>query len=295
MEEYLKGKAQEVEALLEKYIDQLPKKVPTKLAEAMKYSLMAGGKRLRPVMLREAARVCGLTDMEETDVFAVAMEMIHTFSLIHDDLPAIDNDSLRRGKPTNHTVYGEATAILAGDGLLAYAAELMSKYVCTHTKKRFAEAERIILSHSGISGMIGGETVDVLAEKEGLDLSEEKSMLTMYKMKTCDLLIASLMAGAVIADADKETVDLFGQYGLYIGLAFQITDDILDITGDEAVIGKNVGSDEENNKQTYVSIVGIDKARAKAAELSAKAKSIANEIGSEFFSWLADYLAGRKY
>lgn len=291
---YLTEQSVGVEAMLKRRMSEITSDVPPQIAEAMEYSLMAGGKRLRPIMLAEAARSCGLKNIADTEIYASAIEMIHTSSLIHDDLPAMDNDDLRRGKPTSHKVFGEAMAILAGDALLNHANEIMARHVSENTEPRFAKAAYAITKATGISGMIGGQTIDILAEKAGLDIASEELLVKMYSMKTCALLEGAVAAGAYIAGADESVVNKWRKYALYIGLAFQIVDDILDVVGNESVLGKPIGSDSENNKPTFVTLMGLDGAREYAEKYTDMAKSIACELGNaEFFLWLADYLCKR--
>lgn len=293
-DDYIKEQTLQIETLLNKQMLRVSQNVPIEIVDAMKYSLMAGGKRLRPLMLMEAAKACGLKNKDDSEVFACAIEMIHTSSLIHDDLPAMDNDDLRRGRPTSHKVYGEAMAILAGDALLNHASEIMSEYVSNHCEVRFAKAAYVINKVTGIRGMIGGQTIDILAEKAGKDIASYELLTKMYSMKTCALLEGAVEAGAYIAGANDETVRKWAEYALNLGLAFQITDDILDVVGDSNIIGKNVGSDANNDKPTFVTFVGVDGARSVANKYTEKAKSIAKEIGNaEFFVWIADYLCKR--
>lgn len=291
---YLTEQSAGVEAMLKRRMSEITSDVPPQIAEAMEYSLMAGGKRLRPIMLAEAARSCGLKNITDTEIYASAIEMIHTSSLIHDDLPAMDNDDLRRGKPTSHKVFGEAMAILAGDALLNHANEIMARHVSENTEPRFAKATYAITKATGISGMIGGQTIDILAEKAGLDIASEELLVKMYSMKTCALLEGAVAAGAYIAGAQESVVNKWRKYALYIGLAFQIVDDILDVVGNESVLGKPIGSDSENNKPTFVTLMGLDGARAYAEKYTDMAKNIVCEFeNAEFFLWLADYLCKR--
>ncbi len=294
--EYLKNECAEVEKILRERIAEIPEFVPSQIVEAMEYSLLAGGKRIRPIMLRAAAKASGLKDISQTDMFASAIEMIHTSSLIHDDLPAMDNDDLRRGRPTNHKVYGEAMAILAGDALLNHASEIMARYVAEHNEKRFAMAGYTVNRVTGITGMIGGQTIDILAEKTGLDIASEEILTKIHSMKTCALLEGAVVAGAYIGGADDATIEKWKKYALYLGLAFQIIDDILDVTGDEATLGKPVGSDSENGKPTFVTLMGVDGAKAIAKKYTDMAVETAKSIGNaEFFVWLAEYLCKREY
>ena len=286
--------AARVEAYLQAQVDQMYLTAPRQIVEAMEYSLMAGGKRIRPVMMLEVAKACGLEDESQISTFACALEMIHSSSLIHDDLPAMDDDDLRRGKPTNHKVFGEAMAILAGDALLNHASQITMQYVCEHCEERFAKSAREIAYQTGIDGMIGGQTIDVLAEKTGLDIATVEMLTKIHSMKTCALLMAAVACGAYVAGKDEQTVSKWRSYGLYLGLAFQIIDDVLDVIGDEATLGKPVGSDSDNQKATFVTLLGVDGAMDEAKRYTQKAKDIASELENhEFFIWLAEYLCER--
>ena len=244
--------------------------IPEKLLEAMKYSLEAGGKRLRPVMLLAACDMAG-GDVTLALPFACAIEMIHTYSLIHDDLPAMDNDDLRRGKPTNHKVFGEDLAILAGDGLLNAAAELMARAALRIADSRGIRAMEIIMRHAGVTGMIAGQTRDVMSE----GLKPDKDLVAyIHSHKTADLLEAPMEAGLALAGANDAQISAGYAYGLHLGLAFQMTDDLLDVTGDAALLGKNTGMDAELNKLTWVALRGVEgteKDAAEQAELAEKA------------------------
>jgi len=261
----LKKKVSQVEETIKKY---LPKEdgVQKSLLEAMNYSFLAGGKRLRPLLMSECYRMAGGTE-EVIEPFMAAQEMIHTYSLVHDDLPAMDNDLYRRGKKTTHAVYGEAMAILAGDGLLNYAFETAcrafslkggeeegsdaasGKQECSAA--RIGGALKILAEKAGIYGMIGGQAVDVEAEKRKLRLDGEK-LLFIHVHKTAALIQSSMMIGAYLAGADEKFVQDMEKAGYAIGVAFQIQDDILDITSTLEELGKPVGSDEKNDKLTYV-------------------------------------------
>ena len=282
-----------VEDALKDYVKEsdLPQK---KIYDAMAYSLLAGGKRLRPVIMMMTAEMLG-KNANIVLPFAAALEMIHTSSLIHDDLPSMDNDDLRRGRPTNHKVFGEAMAILAGDALLNHASQIMTEAVAESCDSGMAKAAREITYATGIFGMIGGQTIDVLAEKTGLDIASEAMLTRIHSMKTCALLQCAVASGAYIAGADDEAVKKWKQYGLYLGMAFQIIDDILDVVGDEVLLGKPVGSDSQNGKPTFVTLMGLDGAMEKAEEYTQKAKKTAESLGADFFVWLAEYLCDRKY
>ncbi len=239
------------------------------LFDAMNYSLTAGGKRLRPALCLMTAGMFGLS-AEALD-FACCLEMIHTYSLIHDDLPAMDDDTLRRGKPTNHVVYGEGMAILAGDGLLNLAFEIMSDKVANASNEKavkYAKAMRIIAKASGVSGMIAGQAADL--EFEGKEKSEE-TLSYIHEKKTAEMIKASVLCGAIIGGADNIQTEKLEQYGKSIGLVFQIIDDILDVSGDENSLGKSIGKDEAAGKQTFVSLYGIDKSGKIAQEETKKA------------------------
>ena len=236
--------------------------IPDRLLEAMRYSLEAGGKRLRPVMLLAACEMAG-GELGLAMPFACAMEMIHTYSLIHDDLPAMDNDDLRRGKPTNHKVFGENMAILAGDGLLNGAAELMARSAIRIADSRGIRAMEIIMRHAGVTGMIAGQVKDVLSEG---DAPEEALVSYIHSHKTADLIQASVEAGLALAGTDEYQIRAGQAYGYHLGLAFQMTDDLLDVTGDAAVLGKNTGMDAALNKMTWVALRGIEGTEKDAAE-----------------------------
>ena len=244
--------------------------IPDRLLEAMKYSLEAGGKRLRPVILLAACEMAG-GDQETAMPFACAIEMIHTYSLIHDDLPAMDNDDLRRGKPTSHKVFGEDLAILAGDGLLNAAAELMSRAALRMADSRGIRAMEIIMRHAGVTGMIAGQTRDVLSEGE---TPREDLVAYIHSHKTADLLEAPMEAGLALAGADETQIRAGYAYGYHLGLAFQMTDDLLDVKGDAALMGKNTGVDSALNKMTWVALRGVEgteKDVAEQVELAVKA------------------------
>ncbi len=260
---------------------------PEKIYQAMGYSVTAGGKRMRPVLMLLADKaVSGDGNDPRIMDFACALEMIHTYSLIHDDLPAMDNDDLRRGKPTCHKKFDEATAILAGDGLLTYAFQVM---LCDPTLKfepRYTRAAADIAYLSGMGGMLVGQVVDVESEGRQIDA---KTLEYIHKNKTGGLIKAALMAGAVIGGADEETIKLFESIGEDMGYAFQIKDDILDVTSTEEVLGKPILSDEKNQKVTYVSLYGLEKAQNDYMELSKAALEKTARLG-ESAKPLYDYI-----
>ena len=267
------------------------------LRDSMEYSLRVGGKRLRPVLLLAACDFAG-GDVNEALPFACSLEYIHTYSLIHDDLPAMDNDDLRRGKPTNHKVYGDDIAILAGDGLLNTAAEVMSGKVVESEEPGSmlcrAKAAHEIMSRAGIRGMIGGQTADVKGEYMQAD-AELVRFIELHK--TADLITAPVRAGLMLAGADEKTLDAFTEYALDIGVAFQVLDDILDFEGDAGLIGKKVGKDQDLGKCSYVCVHGMESAKAELHRLTCSAKAALAEFGekAEFFVSLADKLESRTY
>lgn len=264
----LTEKTAEAESIIRKF---LPEETgyQKRVIEAMNYSILAGGKRLRPVFLLESYRLFGGKEAV-VEPFLAAMEMIHTYSLVHDDLPAMDDDEYRRGRKTTHVVYGEAIGILAGDGLLNFAFETACKAFSMDggNAERIGRALGVLGEKAGIYGMIGGQTADV----EGISGIEEKEKLAfIYEKKTSALIQAALMVGAILAGADEEAVTAMEEVGKYVGLAFQIQDDILDVTSTTEVLGKPVLSDEKNEKVTYVSLYGLEKAKEAVAQFSAEA------------------------
>lgn len=263
------------------------------MAEAMNYSMCAGGKRLRPLLLMETCRMFG-GDLSVAEPFMAAMEMIHTHSLIHDDLPAIDNDDYRRGRLTTHKVYGEAMGVLSGVALLNYAYETMlGAFDIAPENPGIIEAVRIMAHKTGLYGMLGGQSVDV--ENDGKPVS--KDMLDyIYRHKTSALLEAAMMTGAVIAGADKEQTAVIEQAAGKIGLAFQIQDDILDVTSTSEELGKPVHSDEKNHKTTYVTLFGLREASQQVAVLSEDAIELLDSLDqkNEFLKDLIRYLVSRR-
>jgi len=221
--------------------------------ESVYYSINIGGKRIRPILFLLTYNLYK-EDFEKTIDMALAIEMIHTYSLIHDDLPCMDNDDLRRGKPTNHKVYGENIAVLAGDTLLNEAASLMVNYSLKEGEKALL-ATKVILDSSGPEGMIGGQIVDVI--NEGKKISKEE-LVYMHTKKTGELIMSSIIAGAIVADANEKDIEILKEYGYNLGLAFQIKDDILDLIGDVNKLGKNTGSDENKNKSNFISLFGLE-------------------------------------
>ena len=242
-----------------------------KLIGSMKYSLTAGGKRVRPMIVVEFAKLCGGTE-EAALPFACALEMIHTYSLIHDDLPCMDNDDLRRGKPTNHKVYGEATALLAGNGLLthSFGVALSEKAVSLNGYEKCVKAARVLADYAGADGMLGGQMIDL--ESEGKTVTADH-LKVMDNKKTGALMIAAAKLGCISAGADETKIAAAEKYAENIGLTFQIVDDMLDITSTTEELGKPVGSDDENMKSTYPALLGLDKCRELSRELTEEAVS----------------------
>ena len=286
---------------IEKYLPEesgLQKVMP----EAMNYSVLAGGKRIRPILLREFYLIYtkkndpkAEPDMRRIEPFICALEMIHTYSLVHDDLPAMDNDLLRRGKPTTHAKYGHANGVLAGDALLNYSVETVTKAFIDEDSleaeacgdvsipewnKRVIRAMRLLYNKAGIYGMIGGQTVDV--EKTGKNLNKEE-LNFIYELKTCALISASILCGAILGGADEKDLAFLENLGSDIGMAFQIRDDILDIEGNELLFGKPIGSDEKNGKSTYVTIYGMESAKHKVEEYTDDAIDILDKLPENTF------------
>lgn len=251
-----------------------------RVAEAMNYSILAGGKRLRPMMMAESAALFGDGSVlleHALPLFMAALEMIHNYSLVHDDLPAMDNDEYRRGRKTTHVVYGEGMAVLAGDGLLNYAFETavraFDKAETVDEMRRVAASMKILADRAGIDGMIGGQCADLEAEKPETDVTEEM-LLYIHEHKTAALIQAAMTIGAALAGASQEEIGALERCACNIGLAFQIQDDILDVTGSLEVLGKQVGSDEKNHKLTYVGMHGLEESRRQVEKLSAEAVEI---------------------
>ena len=284
-----------IEEIIAKY---LPKEegYQKTVIEAMNYSVNVGGKRLRPMLMQEVYRLFqGQTSIIEP--FMAAIEMIHTYSLVHDDLPAMDNDEYRRGKKTTHIVYGEGMAILAGDGLLNYAFETACKaFDIEPGNQQIGKALQILAQKSGIYGMIGGQTADVEAESLDSEKITEDLLLYIHKNKTAALIESSMMIGAVLAGASAEDILKIEKIGYNIGVAFQIQDDILDITGSLETLGKMTGSDEKNNKTTYVTLKGIDQAKEDVRFLSEEAIMLLETLDrkNEFLNCLIKELITRE-
>lgn len=282
----------QVEAIITKYLPEESGYQKT-VMEAMNYSFLAGGKRLRPMLMQETYRLFGGSS-DIIEPFMAAIEMIHTYSLIHDDLPAMDNDDYRRGRKTTHVVYGEAMGILAGDALLNFAFETACKGLMQDVgNPAVARAVQILAQKAGIYGMLGGQVVDV--ESEGQPLEREK-LDFIYDLKTGALIEASMLIGAVLAGASEKEQQVILQVAKDVGLAFQIQDDILDVTSDMETLGKPIGSDEKNHKTTYVTIRGLAQAQKDVEKISERALEGVASLSEEnvFLNELIRYLIHRK-
>jgi geranylgeranyl diphosphate synthase type II len=283
----------EVRGLVDEALDRyLPGGAPTPpvLAESMRYSVFAGGKRIRPVLVLLGCRACGGQDADALPA-AAAVEMIHTYSLIHDDLPAMDDDELRRGQPTNHVRFGEAVAILAGDALLTHAFEVIA--TGTPRKERVPRIIEVLARAAGPEGMVGGQVLDLAAEgqKQDTDL-----LNSIHALKTAALLGASARIGGEAAGADPRVSRALEEYGVRLGLAFQAIDDVLDEEGSAETLGKTAGKDRRSAKVTSASLYGLEGARSRALEYSRKAREHAESIpGGEILAALSDRLLGRKF
>lgn len=289
----LAAKVEYIETVIKQY---LPKEEGYQkvIFEAMNYSMLGNGKRIRPMFMLETYRLFGGTKEHLVNPFMAAMEMIHTYSLVHDDLPAMDNDDYRRGRKTTHVVYGEAMGILAGDALLNYAFEVATKaFEDSDSPLLVARALQVLARKAGTFGMIGGQVVDVTSCNQ--DLTKDK-LDFIYRLKTSALIEGSMMIGGILAGASETQVTLIEQVASDIGLAFQIQDDILDITSSVEVLGKPIHSDERNKKTTYVSLEGIQKAKEDVTRLSERARLNLLSLGLEndFLFELIDYLINRE-
>lgn len=261
------------------------------LYDAMNYSLLSGGKRLRPVLTLAVCDMCG-GDIKTALPFACAVEMVHTYSLIHDDLPCMDDDDLRRGRPSNHKVYGEATAVLAGDALLTGAFETIAEHGTGLSAERTLEVLTCLGKAAGARGMVGGQVLDMAGEGHSLALSEVEEL---QKLKTGALISAAAEIGCIVAGGGAEDRATVCRYARNLGLAFQIQDDILDVIGDENTLGKRVGSDAQCEKTTFVTLKGVDTCRSLVVERTDHAKAALRENfqNNNFLCWLADRLVGR--
>ncbi len=288
-------KVQKIESVLQQYLP-MQKGYQASIMEAMAYSLLAGGKRLRPMLMQETYSLFNGTS-EALEPFMAAIEMIHTYSLVHDDLPAMDNDEYRRGKKTTHAVYGETMGILAGDALLNYAFETAAEaFSDEDVNVSYLKAYQVLAKKAGAFGMIGGQVVDI--ETEGMTVEQVTAdrLEYIYLLKTAALLESSLMIGAILGGASAEEVAIMEQIGRKVGVAFQIQDDVLDVTSSMEVLGKPIGSDEKNNKVTYVTLVGLEKAKEEVERLSNEALSLVEQlpVQSEFLKETILYLIHRE-
>ncbi len=288
----LEEKTRQTEEIIKKY---LPKEEGNQkpVIEAMNYSVLAGGKRLRPMLMKEVFEMFGGTG-KVIEPFMAAIEMIHTYSLVHDDLPAMDNDEYRRGKKTTWAQFDECTAILAGDGLLNFAFET-ALTAAQEENPYLLKALTVLAKKAGIYGMIGGQTADIEAEKPGQDVDGKKLMF-IHEHKTAALIQASMMIGAILAGAKEKDVQDIEKCAYNIGIAFQIQDDILDVTSTLEVLGKPIGSDEKNHKKTYVSIYGLEKAKEDVKLLSEEAIAVLSSFGQRnlFLEELVEQLINRE-
>ena len=297
--EELGNRAKHVEDVLSRYLPEEGSLQKT-IFEAMNYSLLAGGKRIRPILMEEAYQMFSKAKGISTNgisAFMAAMEMIHTYSLVHDDLPAMDNDEYRRGKKTTHAVYGETMGILAGDALLNYAFETAAEaFEEEDVNPAYLKAYQILAKKAGAYGMIGGQVVDIETEGMTPDQVTIERLEYIHLLKTAALLESSLMIGALLGGATPDEVAVMEQIGRKVGVAFQIQDDVLDVTSSMEVLGKPIGSDEKNNKVTYVTLVGLEKAQEEVAKLSNEAIALLDNLSvqSEFLKETILYLIHRE-
>lgn len=293
--EELQKKAEHINNVLEKFLpaEEGQQRI---IFEAMNYSVRAGGKRLRPMLMEETYHMFGGSSAV-IEPFMAAIEMIHTYSLVHDDLPAMDNDEYRRGKKTTHAVYGEAMGILAGDALLNLAYETAAgAFGMEVADARVARAFAVLAKKAGVYGMVGGQVVDVESEKsDDCPITREK-LDFIYRLKTGALIESSMMIGAILAGASSDEISRVEQIAAKLGLAFQIQDDVLDVTSSLEVLGKPVGSDEKNNKATYVTFEGLDKAVSDVERISKEAEKLLDDLGYDdaFLKELFEYLIHRE-
>jgi geranylgeranyl diphosphate synthase type II len=292
LKQFLHKNKQLIDDHLPNYIENL--QAPVHLKESMIYSLKAGGKRLRPILLFATLKAFGVEPARGVDV-ACALEMIHTYSLIHDDLPSMDDDDLRRGMPTNHKVYGEATAILAGDGLLTLSFELISSIKDPHfSPEKKLQIIQLLASAAGPEGMVGGQMADIEAEGKSISLNELEDI---HRNKTGRLLVFPVAAGAIIAGASNAQQENLIEFAKHLGLAFQIKDDILDVEGNEELLGKPVGSDENKQKSTYPHLLTLEGAKRKCEEELGLAKHFLHKasIDQDLLDEIAEYIVRRNH
>ena len=290
---YYKIKQTQINEAIKKLF--LKEQIPKELLESMQYSLLAGGKRIRPVislMVDDAMRN-SFKDDNHSDIIniALALECIHTYSLIHDDLPSMDNDDLRRGKPTCHIKYGEAMAILAGDGLLTYAFDLLSRMKAPVHLEAYQSTVSIVSKMAGVIGMVGGQVIDMQSEKQTVSMDVMKKI---HNMKTGALIHAAVTAPLYYRD-NKENLSIMEEYAKYIGIGFQIVDDILDVTSSNEVLGKTANSDIINEKSTYVTLMGLNNARVEAKNIIDQSKKVVEKssLNTQYLLSLSDYILNR--
>ena len=287
----IKSIKDEVEHWINQYFDDKPE-IDNRNFEAMIYSIKVGGKRVRPTLMLLTYAMYK-EDYKSILPFAAALEMIHTYSLIHDDLPCMDNDDLRRGKPTNHKIYGEAIAILAGDGLLNEAMIIMLEQ-CSDGNSNKIKASTLISKASGAQGMIAGQICDILSE--GKSISEEE-LLYMHRNKTGQLIKVAILCGAILGNANEEDITRLKEYGEKLGLAFQIKDDILDVIGDVDILGKNIRADECNNKTTFITMYGLEECKKKCNALTQECLQILKtlNVSTKYLEEITEFLLKREY
>lgn len=312
IDKYLRSRRADIEATLEQLLPS-PPTCPPLIAEAMRYSLFAGGKRIRPILALAAADTIGGTSQKQIDNLvkpaACAIEMIHTYSLIHDDLPAMDNDTMRRGRPTAHVVYGEGIAILAGDGLLTEAFHALAHWPESTDPivmaRKLRTTKRISMA-SGVAGMVGGQGIDLQASGQILPTDsmpivktvalDRNGLQAMHERKTGALIRAAAVSGSIMVGASDSEIEAVDGYAAKLGLGFQIIDDILDIEGDPDVLGKSTGKDVASGKQTYPSVLGLEESRALASQAIKEAKSLLSEAGlGGRLSAIADWVITRTH
>ncbi len=289
----IEKRTQQIEQILRRYLPQASG-YQKLIMEAMSYSMLSGGKRLRPMLMLETYHMFG-AHHTVIEPFLAAIEMIHTYSLVHDDLPAMDDDAYRRGRRTTHVVYGEAMGILAGDALLNYAFETAAQaFSMGEDPARVAKAMQILAQKAGIYGMLGGQVVDV--QNEGHKQIDADTLDFIYRLKTGALIASAMMIGAVLAGANEQEISVLEQAAVRVGIAFQIQDDILDITGTAEQLGKPIGSDEKNEKSTYVTLYGMQAAQEQVEKLTNEAVDFMESlpVKNEFLTGLLLHLAGRR-
>ncbi len=293
---YLAEKGRLVDSYLKEYFSGSGVR-PALLKESMEYSISAGGKRIRPVLALASYEACGGEKPESILRYACALELIHTYSLIHDDLPAMDDDDLRRGKPTNHKVYGEAMAMLAGDGLLTEAFHMLSQPAAEIPAETLLGIISDLAARAGLWGMVAGQAQDILSGEGRVESAGKDEIEFIHMHKTAQLITASVRMGGMLAGAGPEKLQALTGYGQCVGLAFQVADDILDVKGETALMGKTAGSDERKKKLTYPSVMGIEASEREARDLVARAQSALEGFGPEAgpLRAIARYIIERKH